>query len=101
MVRGPPISTRTDTLFPYTTLFRSGAVTGKTHFLPLLFACNHRLVPLLLRHPPRSFDSIRTASDSNCLRYSTAYLPILMLQALFACRRLATDRKSTRLNSSH
>src|SRR3546814_13882048 len=26
MFRPPPISTRTDTLFPYTTLFRSGAV---------------------------------------------------------------------------
>src|SRR3546814_6791967 len=25
MIRGPPRSTRTDTLFPYTTLFRSGA----------------------------------------------------------------------------
>src|SRR3546814_20329201 len=25
MLRRPPISTRTDTLFPYTTLFRSGA----------------------------------------------------------------------------
>src|SRR3546814_11676543 len=24
MFRGPPVSTRTDTLFPYTTLFRSG-----------------------------------------------------------------------------
>src|SRR3546814_7022703 len=29
MIRGPPRSTRTDTLFPYTTLFRSGgAVSG-------------------------------------------------------------------------
>src|SRR3546814_17936884 len=29
MIRRPPISTRTDTLFPYTTLFRSGpAVAG-------------------------------------------------------------------------
>src|SRR3546814_7896076 len=26
MIRRPPISTRTDTLFPYTTLFRSGLV---------------------------------------------------------------------------
>src|SRR3546814_11400957 len=26
MIRGPPRSTRTDTLFPYTTLFRSGRV---------------------------------------------------------------------------
>src|SRR3546814_15542375 len=35
MIRRPPISTRTDTLFPYTTLFRSGAeqadwMTAKT-----------------------------------------------------------------------
>src|SRR3546814_17513788 len=27
MIRRPPRSTRTDTLFPYTTLFRSGALT--------------------------------------------------------------------------
>src|SRR3546814_2656933 len=29
MIRRPPRSTRTDTLFPYTTLFRSIHVTGK------------------------------------------------------------------------
>src|SRR3546814_6215138 len=28
MIRRPPRSTRTDTLFPYTTLFRSGASSG-------------------------------------------------------------------------
>src|SRR3546814_9786575 len=28
MVRPPPRSTRTDTLFPYTTLFRSASLTG-------------------------------------------------------------------------
>src|SRR3546814_5526920 len=32
MIRRPPISTRTDTLFPYTTLFRSGiTITRQTH----------------------------------------------------------------------
>src|SRR3546814_1304108 len=29
MIRRPPRSTRTDTLFPYTTLFRSGAVAAQ------------------------------------------------------------------------
>src|SRR3546814_14866556 len=29
MIRRPPRSTRTDTLFPYTTLFRSGGVVWK------------------------------------------------------------------------
>src|SRR3546814_16890573 len=28
-IRRPPRSTRTDTLFPYTTLFRSGSIGGK------------------------------------------------------------------------
>src|SRR3546814_4762412 len=28
MIRRPPISTRTDTLFPYTTLFRSTGISG-------------------------------------------------------------------------
>src|SRR3546814_10789557 len=31
MVRRPPRSTRTDTLFPYTTLFRSGFLTQACH----------------------------------------------------------------------
>src|SRR3546814_10180281 len=31
MIRRPPISTRTDTLFPYTTLFRSAWQTGLAH----------------------------------------------------------------------
>src|SRR3546814_19629639 len=31
MIRRPPRSTRTDTLFPYTTLFRSAVETGEEH----------------------------------------------------------------------
>src|SRR3546814_18617688 len=31
MIRRPPRSTRTDTLFPYTTLFRSGLLSRFTH----------------------------------------------------------------------
>src|SRR3546814_17938191 len=34
MIRRPPRSTRTDTLFPYTTLFRSGEGLQGGHFLP-------------------------------------------------------------------
>src|SRR3546814_1355462 len=31
MIRRPPRSTRTDTLFPYTTLFRSRGLRGEAH----------------------------------------------------------------------
>src|SRR3546814_9085450 len=34
MIRGPPRSTRTDTLFPYTTLFRSRQDAQQQHRLP-------------------------------------------------------------------
>src|SRR3546814_21177185 len=49
MIRRPPRSTRTDTLFPYTTLFRScRAPTGRISFRPAHESpyCHHR------RHPP-------------------------------------------------
>src|SRR3546814_6964178 len=36
MIRRPPRSTRTDTLFPYTTLFRSRVVGGSGEEVPLL-----------------------------------------------------------------
>src|SRR3546814_11135574 len=36
MIRRPPRSTRTDTLFPYTTLFRSGRLWAGTVFLVFL-----------------------------------------------------------------
>src|SRR3546814_9955627 len=36
MIRRPPRSTRTDTLFPYTTLFRSSASAGHTGCATLL-----------------------------------------------------------------
>src|SRR3546814_13426320 len=46
MIRRPPRSTRTDTLFPYTTLFRSLLAHAKpSHRL------NARLMKVLHRHP--------------------------------------------------
>src|SRR3546814_2177858 len=38
MIRRPPRSTRTDTLFPYTTLFRSSGSTGRVGGIPILRA---------------------------------------------------------------
>src|SRR3546814_17622026 len=48
MIRHPPRSTRTDTLFPYTTLFRSPRLArGNTQYLPAMIAAvtmDHGLV---------------------------------------------------------
>src|SRR3546814_12863705 len=100
MIRRPPRSTRTDTLFPYTTLFRSseGAADGRRpgEDPPSLRNCPRTCDggpddPISLRHAWRGKarqtavggGSVRSADDKAC-----DDLPAL-------------DRKSTRLNSSH
>src|SRR3546814_20172006 len=80
MIRRPPRSTRTDTLFPYTTLFRSAA--DRTLALAALIDGDRCVVgDLHERH-----DAVALAVGA------------LDVAAHAAHRR---DRKSTRLNSSH
>src|SRR3546814_19920102 len=58
MIRRPPISTRTDTLFPYTTLFRSGRLAELLEAVPEIKAPAH---PVKLPEPPQgrvSFDQV-------------------------------------------
>src|SRR3546814_7303689 len=51
MIRRPPRSTRTDTLFPYTTLFRSlGGVSGRTERRFRLQRSSYLAVPSPHRH---------------------------------------------------
>src|SRR3546814_18566496 len=78
MLRRPPRSTRTDTLFPYTTLCRSD------------------------RHRDAAGPDQREAGGCRCARV----LRLLAAVAVHgsdqpAVRGDAQDRKSTRLNSSH
>src|SRR3546814_15035980 len=99
MIRRPPRSTRTDTLFPYTTLFRSAA-GGRLHPVEAsgLEQCVYAFVPVgLVGRSPRG-DEARHAGDRGALRQA-AIDPAARL--LLECVRDQVDRKSTRLNSSH
>src|SRR3546814_5873824 len=60
MIRRPPLSTRTDTLFPYTTLFRS-------------VRCSSSSSPPL---PPRSRPSLRLRHHTRAPSTLTRHLPI-------------------------
>src|SRR3546814_12937708 len=78
LIRRPPRSTRTDTLFPYTTLFRSVREEGRSNSSP--------------RRASASRDSGRRLDDP-------AGDPVAGVTG--RPRLLVRDRKSTRLNSSH
>src|SRR3546814_16366554 len=94
MIRRPPRSTRTDTLFPYTTLFRSAQRGQKK----LVFG----QVRKVLFGLERGFVLAHKFVTS---RYSTTQQSLTADQSLveniFFATRKNLDRKSTRLNSSH
>src|SRR3546814_21031786 len=115
MIRRPPSSTRTDTLFPYTTLFRSLLVAVILDRGIPCIACIvdydvepiellHRGTDKALREPVRG----NAAVDGDCLAATIAHFLRHGIARLFIqiidddARALSRqDRKSTRLNSSH
>src|SRR3546814_20609152 len=89
MIRRPPRSTRTDTLFPYTTLFRSPGNAGNVFNQDLFGGLNS------LGLPNPGAEKIREIGPLMVDVAHAAGKPIFMSAAGLA------DRKSTRLNSSH
>src|SRR3546814_15525990 len=99
MVRGPPRSTRTDTLFPYTTLFRSPDGDREQ-----LFLGEHR--GMFEQH--RLFDRferrfmLEDIEHRNVGHRALDDDPLAEDEAAEQAMGLRPeDRKSTRLNSSH
>src|SRR2546422_11034843 len=95
MIRRPPRST----LFPYTTLFRSGAGAGKGFNLAVTFS--------LTRTRPRT-DTLATTvpfvggtGGRQTMGLNLSFSPTAHWAARWTSSYDFEDRKSTRLNSSH
>src|SRR3546814_13277914 len=99
MVPPPPRATRTDTLFPDTTLRRSGMIKIPAHAATALSLA--RLRGACASGPQRSateapmFTSERSSDHRDGDDLLTAGL------GLDGLRAMVPDRKSTRLNSNH
>src|SRR3546814_2335620 len=108
MIRRPPRSTRTDTLFPYTTLFRSGVDAGLAGLLVLQQQVGHAAVG---RHHEHAVIEVAAGAlaDDDIVHHGldrrhrgAADLVDAEAGHVFPSFRLhGGDRKSTRLNSSH
>src|SRR3546814_18378 len=93
MIRRPPRSTRTDTLFPYTTLFRS----TDYHFGPMAPAWEKAYAT------GYHFPGTGWVKDPTRDGFANTPWPPSVQKQLddFVADRRDVDRKSTRLNSSH
>src|SRR3546814_12031047 len=109
MLRLPPRSTRTDTLFPYTTLVRSlYLLESDTGNRELIGAARQKLRLLGVTDTQIS-QLTRTGEESYSLAVYSPYSGYIYeesaataaLPAAGSQRPAAGDRKSTRLNSSH
>src|SRR3546814_8223880 len=111
MIRRPPRSTRTDTLFPYTTLFRSVLEAFRHH--DLLIAPATPCAAPLLGQPTITVDGeeVPTRANIGLLTQPLSFigLPIVTVPIAGGALPIGVqiiappwpDRKSTRLNSSH
>src|SRR3546814_994238 len=103
MIRRPPRSTRTDTLFPYTTLFKRPISRSLVHLATGATVDGNKLRPQILGNMGK-FGSIEAAMvPSHAHLDSDRHLYRLDRGFDQGCgeRQVAQDRKSTRLNSSH
>src|SRR3546814_6516578 len=105
-MRRPPRSTRTDTLFPYTTLFRSRDVeVHAARSLEPDLQDRDAGLPLCLVHPWEEMAAANRYDNyvSQSVAEHFAVITVCKIDDLEASRDLlfSADRKSTRLNSSH
>src|SRR3546814_1038067 len=115
MIRRPPRSTRTDTLFPYTALFRSPLpIPGGD---PLTVSLDHGTATTQYSDPfsiisftqdgfpSGRLDSVTVDSDgvvrASFTNGETQALGKVAVASFANLNGLKQDRKSTRLNSSH
>src|SRR3546814_14299331 len=101
MKRRPPISTRTDTLFPYTTLFRSTLEKTNAYLAGILKRMKAIEDAPALDMTPEDLGARIAAAARKAREADKTNIQQVQQSQMSAVQALRQDRKSTRLNSSH
>src|SRR3546814_19582138 len=101
MIRRPPRSTRTDTLFPYTTLFRSN--NGNRRDSTIAGNTDASMKDQLIGEPHNyTWEALRKSAKFGAFdKNFSEYVMTLVGTVVTTPSTDPRDRKSTRLNSSH
>src|SRR3546814_14966532 len=108
MIRRPPRSTRTDTLFPYTTLFRSSGfnqvfteISGEFIETDEAREYSEGLYDFALGMNDPRFDSYHERRYTHLIKLAMVLCALRGYTCIDKADYQEADRKSTRLNSSH
>src|SRR3546814_21186479 len=91
MIRRPPSSTRTDTLFPYTTLFRSSCLATSSFFLKAALS-THIANPAIIAFSASPSRASARLNFSNATNGSSIFRPATMFAHPAYARRLPALR---------
>src|SRR3546814_9657311 len=94
MIRRPPRSTRTDTLFPYTTLFRSRPIAG-------LQQPATRPGSPATRCGPRAFACRRDRNSSRSEEHTSELQSLMRISYAVFCLKKKTNKKTRNIHSKH
>src|SRR3546814_5463096 len=105
MIRRPPRSTRTDTLFPYTTLFRSGLCTsaeqrgGRRETFDRALRDFHDPGPRRSRRSQCDLHAVRQGVDRKSTRLNSITNAHLVCRLLLEKKKIKTNRKYNNLTT--
>src|SRR3546814_7480726 len=102
MIRRPPISTRTDTLFPYTTLFRSKPASPCSRTIGYLVRVKSQFVQQI-SHAIAGVAASAAASNAPAFKRSEEHTSELqsLMRISYAVVCLKTTKKTTHTNSNN
>src|SRR3546814_4909148 len=100
MIRRPPRSTRTDTLFPYTTLFRSKSIRQE---MPTFTHCRQRLEPAVESDATRELTSLSLAAliYGRSEEHTSELQSLMRISYAVFCLKKKNNNKQKSTNITH